>query len=62
MREQNGIYGCHEKGETQMAENRPRGRQKNVSGQGKGVYKRGSGLFLYSGYTLRVFTYTSETR
>ena len=27
-----------------MAENRPRGRQKNVSGQGKSVYKRGSGL------------------
>ncbi len=27
-----------------MAGNRPRGRQKNVSGQGKGVYKRGSGL------------------
>ena len=23
-----------------MAENRPRGRQKNVSGPGKGVYKR----------------------
>lgn len=27
-----------------MAGSRPRGRQKNVSGQGKGVYKRGSGL------------------
>ena len=27
-----------------MAENRPRGRQKNISGPGKGVYKRGSGL------------------
>lgn len=27
-----------------MAGNRPRGRQKNVSGQGKGVYKRGSRL------------------
>ena len=27
-----------------MAENRPRGREKNVSGSGKGVYKRGSGL------------------
>ena len=27
-----------------MAGNRPRGREKNVSGQGKGVYKRGSGL------------------
>ena len=27
-----------------MAGNRPRGRQRNVSGQGKGVYKRGSGL------------------
>lgn len=27
-----------------MAGNRPRGRQKNVSGPGKGVYKRGSGL------------------
>lgn len=27
-----------------MAGNRPRGREKNVSGPGKGVYKRGSGL------------------
>ncbi|MBQ6855806.1 MAG: peptidase C11 [Lachnospiraceae bacterium] len=27
-----------------MAGNRPRGRQKNVNGPGKGVYKRGSGL------------------
>ena len=27
-----------------MAENRPRGRQKNISGPGKSVYKRGSGL------------------
>jgi len=27
-----------------MAENRPRGRQKNVSGSGKSVYKQGSGL------------------
>ena len=27
-----------------MAGNRPRGRQKNVTGQGKSVYKRGSGL------------------
>ena len=27
-----------------MAENRPSGRQRNVSGEGKGVYRRGSGL------------------
>ena len=27
-----------------MAGNRPRGRQKNISGNGKSVYKRGSGL------------------
>ncbi|MBR6615895.1 MAG: hypothetical protein IKK95_08050, partial [Lachnospiraceae bacterium] len=27
-----------------MAGNRPRGRQRNVSGSGKSVYKRGSGL------------------
>ena len=31
-----------------MAGNRPRGREKNVSGAGKGVYKRGSGLGIGS--------------